>query len=74
MDTVSDTARRIGQEVVLSALPTQAGQPKIGTHGHITGIGHRGIPNPIQVTFDDANSTIRYYSTTQFAAWFAVLQ
>lgn len=74
MDIMSDTTRRIGQEVVLNALPTQAGQPRIGTHGHITNIGHSGIPNPIQVTFDDDKSTIRYYSTTQFAAWFALIK
>lgn len=72
MDQANAMPSSIGQEVVLTTKPTQAGQPPIGTHGFITNIGHQGIPNPIQVTFEDATSTIRYYSTTQLGLFFSV--
>ena len=69
----TDPGDLIGREVVLAALPTQLGQPPVGTRGFVTGVAPRTIPNPIQITFDNTERTIRYYSSTQFAAFFSVL-
>lgn len=73
MDDDTNTGDLIGREVILVTQPTQAGQPLVGTHGFVTGVAQRAVPNPIQVTFDDADRTVRYYSNTQFAAFFSVL-
>ena len=67
------TSALLGQKVRLSALPTQAGQPGLGTHGRITGVGAATIPNPIRVTFEDAARTVRHYSRTQFDWLFTAL-
>jgi hypothetical protein len=73
MDNATNTGDLIGREVILAKLPTQAGQPVVGTHGFVTGVGQQAVPNPIQVTFEDADHTVRYYSNWQFAAFFSVL-
>ena len=73
MDDDANTGDLIGREVVLATLPTQWGQPPIGTRGFVTGVAHQAVPNPIQVTFDDADRTVRYYSDTQFAAFFSLV-
>jgi hypothetical protein len=73
MDNATNTGDLIGREVILAKLPTQAGQPVVGTHGFVTGVGQQAVPNPIQVTFDDPDRTVRYYSNWQFAAFFSVL-
>ena len=73
MDAATHTGDLIGREVVLATLPTQAGQPVVGTHGFVTSVATRAVPNPIQVTFEDADRTVRYYSNWQFAAFFSVL-
>lgn len=72
MDTPT-IAAQLGQQVSLKAIPTTPGQPPIGTAGFVTHIGRQGLPNPIQVTFEDADQTVRHYSSTQFATLFTVL-
>jgi hypothetical protein len=73
LDDDTNTGELIGREVVLATLPTQWGQPLVGTHGFVTGVAQRTVPNPIQITFQDADRTVRYYSNTQFAAFFSLL-
>ena len=60
----------IGMEVVLTG-DTHEVAP--GTRGYVTGYGSRHAHRPIQVTFDDAERTIRYYSGQQFAGLFSIL-
>ena len=60
----------IGQEVVLTG---DAHEVDTGMRGYVTGYGTRDAERPIQVTFDDADRTVRYYDAAQFGALFTVL-
>jgi hypothetical protein len=60
----------IGQEVVLTG---DAHEVETGMRGYVTGYGTRHAARPIQVTFDDADRTVRYYDAAQFGALFTVL-
>jgi len=44
-----------------------------GTRGYVTGYGARRVALPIQVTFDDLDQTVRYYTRQQFGWHFTVL-
>ena len=66
----ADQLDLIGMEVILTG---DAHQVVPGTRGYVTGYGSRHAHRPIQVTFDDAERTIRYYPGQQFAGLFTVL-
>ena len=59
----------IGAAVVLTG---SASDVATGTRGYVTGYGARSLPRPIQVTFDDADRTVRYYTRQQFGWHFTV--
>jgi hypothetical protein len=64
-----DPSDLIGSEVILTGetpeIPT-------GTRGFVTGYGTRRVTFPIQVTFDDAARTVRYYTRQRFGWIFTV--
>ena len=69
MDDASDVDL-IGREVELTGT---ARGIATGTRGYVTGYGSRRATFPIQVTFDDAERTIRYYTRQQFGWHFTVI-
>lgn len=72
MDRATSIAR-VGQAVRVIAEPHMAGHPPVGTSGIVAAIGKHGVPNPVQVRFDNADHTLRHYSETQFAMCFALV-
>jgi hypothetical protein len=59
----------IGATVVLTGSAVEIAT---GTRGYVTGYGARSVPRPIQVTFDDAERSVRYYTRQQFGWHFTI--